>query len=300
MFVVIDYYSRYYEAEVTTSTTTRRMIELLDKMFTQHGLPLTITSDNGPQFRSDEFGKFLTENGITHRKCTPLWAQANGEVERQNRSMLKALKIAHAQGKNWRKELNTYLRAYRTTPHTTTGKPPGEVFFGRSIRTKLPEIRETVPNDGELRDRDWEKKIQAKTYADTRRGATISDINPGDTVLLKQKKVDKLTTGFSPRPHMVIERKGNSVVIETPEKKQYKRNITEVKKFITGEDTRGNLQTSTRQPSDTSEQTSVNHPIDNGVTEETTVSPPEGEQFCHDRGRPPRQRRAPDRFGDWI
>lgn len=83
-----------------------------DKMFAQHELPVTVTSDNGPQFWSEELKAFFIENGITHRKCTPLWPQANREVEQQNRSMLKILKIDHAQGKNWRKELNIYLIVY--------------------------------------------------------------------------------------------------------------------------------------------------------------------------------------------
>ena len=50
-------------------------------MFARFG----ITFDNGPQFVSDEFEKFLTTNCIEHRKTTPLWPQANGEVESQNR-----------------------------------------------------------------------------------------------------------------------------------------------------------------------------------------------------------------------
>lgn len=51
----------------------------------------------------------LCESSITHRKCNPLWPQANGEVAWQNCSMLKALKITHAQAKNYWKKLNTYL-----------------------------------------------------------------------------------------------------------------------------------------------------------------------------------------------
>ena len=46
---------------------------------------------------------------------TPLWLQANGEVERQNHMLLKAIRIAHAQGQDLRKELRTFLLAYRST-----------------------------------------------------------------------------------------------------------------------------------------------------------------------------------------
>ena len=73
-----------------------------------------------------------------------------------------------------------YLATYRTTPHTVTGVCPAELLFGREIRTKMPELRETTVNDDELRDRDWEKKIEAKTYADERKGAQPNDLQTGD------------------------------------------------------------------------------------------------------------------------
>ena len=81
------------------SVTTSQIISRLEKIFAVHGLPVTITSDNGPQFRPEEFERYLVDNGILHRKVTPQWAQANGEVERQNRSLLKSMRIARAEGK---------------------------------------------------------------------------------------------------------------------------------------------------------------------------------------------------------
>ncbi|XP_022795609.1 uncharacterized protein K02A2.6-like [Stylophora pistillata] len=231
LLVVIDYYSRYYEVEILMSVTASQIISRLETIFAVHGLPVTITSDNGPQFRCEEFEHFLVDNGILHRKVTPQWAQANGEVERQNRSLLKSMRIAQAEGKNWRKELFHYLATYRTTPHTVTGVSPAELLFGRKIRTKMPELHEPTINNDELRDRDWEKKIKAKTYADERRGAQPNDLQTGDQVLLKKKKSDKLLAKFESEPYEIIEKKGNSVVAQSPEKVQYQRNVTEVKKF---------------------------------------------------------------------
>ena len=63
--------------------------------------------------------------------------QANGEVERQNRSLLKAVRIAQATGKDWRKELNKFLQAYRGNPHTVTGDNPAKLLFGRVVFTKI-------------------------------------------------------------------------------------------------------------------------------------------------------------------
>ncbi len=146
-------------------------------------------TDNGPQFISQDFKVFMEENGIRHNRMTPLWPQANGEVEKQNRSILKA----QAEGKDWRRELVKYLLTHRTTPHSVTGIPPAEMLFQRSIRTKLPEMREIAVNDEEVRDRDWKRKLENNSYADAKRHAKPSCIDVGDEVLLKQKKENKLT-----------------------------------------------------------------------------------------------------------
>ena len=92
LFVVVDYYSRYMEVQVLKVTTTDKIIKSLENMFLTHGLPVSIATDNGPQFISQEFQRFVEGNCIDHTKVTPLWPQANGEVERQNRSLLKRIK----------------------------------------------------------------------------------------------------------------------------------------------------------------------------------------------------------------
>ena len=79
LLVVIAYYSRYYEVEILMSITASQIISRLEKIFTVHGLPVTITSDNRPQFWSEEFEHYLVDNGILHCKITPQWAQADGE-----------------------------------------------------------------------------------------------------------------------------------------------------------------------------------------------------------------------------
>ena len=208
--VVVDYFSRFYEIGVMRSTTSEKIIERLEEIFTTHGLQLSVTSDNGPQFRSDVFKRYLKGRGAEHRKTTLLWPQANGEVERQNRSLLKRMRIAQAEGK--------------------------ELLFGRKMRTKLPELREKVIAS-EVRDRDSGMKAKAKVYADKKRNAKASDISPGDKVLVKQERQNKLSTPFAPEPHEVVTKTGNSVVIESPDGVQLNRNNTHVKK-VRGEDSR--------------------------------------------------------------
>ncbi|XP_015749019.1 PREDICTED: uncharacterized protein K02A2.6-like [Acropora digitifera] len=93
VLVVVDYVSRFYETGVMRSTTTEKIIERLEDIFRTHGLPLSVTSDNGPQFRSDVFERYFEGRGVEHWKTAALWPQANGEVERQNRSLLKRTRL---------------------------------------------------------------------------------------------------------------------------------------------------------------------------------------------------------------
>lgn len=143
---------------------------------------------------------------------------------------MKRIRIAQAEGQDWKRELRKYVTIYRSIQHATTGKSPAELLFQRKIRGKLPDI--TTPHwDLEARDKDAEQKGKAKIHTDNRRGAKLSDIEVGDQVLVKQDKIDKFTTTFQSTPHKVIHREGNSVVVQSPTGATYARNTTFVKKF---------------------------------------------------------------------
>ena len=234
ILVVVDYYSRYYEIAVMGSTTTGKVIEAMIPMIARHGVPYSIKSDNGPQFISVEFANFLKEYGIEHRRSPPLWPQANGEVEVQNRSLVKTLKIAQVEGKNVREELAKFLIAYRSTPQMTTGQSPAKLMFGREIRTKLPELRceESITNE-EVRDHDWEKKLREKQYADDKRNAMPSVVQAGDQVLVKKEvKENKLSPQFEVEPCVVKRKEGNEVVVENQQGVEKRRSSQFVKPFV--------------------------------------------------------------------
>ena len=56
-------------------------------IFARFGFPHSLKSDNGKQFVSEDFQRFLLEANIEHRTSPPLWSQANGKVERRNRTL---------------------------------------------------------------------------------------------------------------------------------------------------------------------------------------------------------------------
>ncbi|CAG2198053.1 unnamed protein product [Mytilus edulis] len=113
VFVVIDYYSRYYEIDITKDTSSEKMIDSLENMLLRHGLPLSIRSDNGPEFTSKLFKRYLEDIDVKHVRNTPLYPAANGEVERQNRSLMKRIRIAQADAMDWKRELRKYIMEFK-------------------------------------------------------------------------------------------------------------------------------------------------------------------------------------------
>ena len=231
LLVVVDYYRRFFEVVIMHSTTYRKMIEALTPIFTRYGYPFSLKSDNAPQFVSEEFANFLATHGIQHRKSPPLWPQANGEVERQNRTLLKSLKEAEAEGKKWKDELDKFLLAYRTTPHSSTGATLAFLMFGKELKTKLPELRpKKSVLDESTRDRDWNQKLAGKMYGDKQRHAVDNPITPGDKVLLKNtKQSGKLAANFEPHSYTVQTKEGQELILKSTDGTVQRRNSSFVK-----------------------------------------------------------------------
>ena len=205
LLVIADYYSRYYEVEVMQSTTTEKIIDRLADTFCRHGLQITASQN--------QFREYCEKHSIIHQKVTSEWAQANREVERQNRSLLKRLQIAQAENKPCRAELRKYLTAYRSIPHNTTGRSPAELLFNRKGKGRIPDLSIDHAYDHEVHDNDAEQKTKSKAYADIHRRASPSSIELGDEVLVQQDKTNKLSTAFNPNPLRVVSKTGNSLVV---------------------------------------------------------------------------------------
>ncbi len=217
--VLSDDYSRYPIVEVIRSVAAQTVIPKLQHIFSQFGIPGVLKSDNGPPFNSEAFATFATNLGFTHRKITPYWPRANGEVERFMRTVKKIVKIALAQHKPWREELTNFLRSFRATPHSSTGKAPATAFFNRQLRTKLPEVHTDVRDPAKIQETDQNAKGKMKQYADSKAYVRPSGIQRGDTVVLKRDpSYQKSQTPYEPKPYKVISCKGSMITASQGEK----------------------------------------------------------------------------------
>ena len=218
LLVVIDDYSRYPVVEVVKSTAATTVKPALEKIFSIFGVPKVLKSDNGPPFQGSEFKNFSEEQGFHHRKITPLWPQANGEVERFMQTILKAIRTSYCQNKNWKSNLSAFLKNYRATPHSTTKKAPGFVMFKRSFRISLPEPLNTG-NDYSVEKADESGKMKMKAAYEKKKRVCHREINVGDKVLVKNNVKGKLQPPFLPDPHVVVSKNNTMITAEYNGKK---------------------------------------------------------------------------------
>lgn len=234
LLVLIDYYSRYKEVKMTKVITSAQIIKILKEIFSRLGYPVSITADNGKQFVSEEFREYCRECNIRLYNTVPYWPQMNGEVERQNRDILKRLRISQIERKDTKECLYEYLMMYNSTPHSVTGRTPSELFFQRQNRDKIPSLESTSEkiNDSDVRDRDRIQKEIGKEFGDRKRKAVDSEIMEGDKVYVKNmEKTNKLTSNFNQTQYTVGSTNGGDCVVRNDETGQsYRRNIIHLKK----------------------------------------------------------------------
>ena len=76
--IAVDYFSGYFEVQDMSSTTSTRVITVLKSWYSRHGIPMTLISDNGPPFNSEDFEAFSVEWDFHH---VTYQAKSNGRAE---------------------------------------------------------------------------------------------------------------------------------------------------------------------------------------------------------------------------
>ena len=231
LLVLYDDYSRYPIVEFIPSVSEPVVIPRLHKIFAEFGVPAQVRTDNGPPFNGKEFKSFAKSSGFEHRKITPKWPQANGEVERFMRTIKKTIEAAIVEHRPWEHELHDMLRNYRATPHSSTGKPPATALFNRPMRIKVPNAPSPSGDPASIKHRDQLAKAKMKTYADRRVYVKPSSIATGDKVLVRRNPSRSSSgTPYNPKPFVVTNRKGTMVTAES-EGRRITRNSSFFKKL---------------------------------------------------------------------
>lgn len=141
ILTLVDEYSRFPFAFPISSITSESVISCLRQLFALFGTPNFIHTDRGLQFVSKEFQDFCTEAGISHSTTTPYHPSSNGQSERYNGIISKAVScLLHSrklQACQWESVLPDALAAIRSLLCSATGETPHERMFQYSRKGAL-------------------------------------------------------------------------------------------------------------------------------------------------------------------
>ena len=205
--LVVDYHSKYIEvAHLEKPADSSTVIRATKNIFSRHGIPKSVFTDNGPQFIANEYKQFATSWDFDHNDTSsPHFPQSNVLAERTVQTVKRTLKKAHKSGQ----DIHFALLVLNTTP-SRDGLSPAFKMFNRNSRTTLPSA---IPNNH----RCIAKDPKPKNYHD-KRVKDLPKLQPETVVRMRidtdksRKETGKIVEKCEQhRSYLVMNSKGNIV-----------------------------------------------------------------------------------------
>ena len=93
MLVAMDYFTKWTEAVPLKNMTYKELIEfIVEYIIHRFGIPQTLTTDQGTSFVSKEVREFAELYRIKLLNSSPYYAEANGQAESSNKTLIKLIK----------------------------------------------------------------------------------------------------------------------------------------------------------------------------------------------------------------
>lgn len=131
--VLVDAFSKWPTVRIVKNVIAQTTIQKCKEIFTDFGLPRILVMDNGRNFRSTEFLKFLQNNAITPKFPASYHPATNGQAERFIQTLKISIKKMYADTRYKKMPLEEVVQQllvqYRNTPQSTTGVALSEKVF---------------------------------------------------------------------------------------------------------------------------------------------------------------------------
>lgn len=137
--IMADSYSKWIDIFPMGKTGAIETIDKLMSVVDVFGYPVEIVSDNGPPFSSSEFHTFWEARKVKITHSPPYHPQSNGfgeiSVKIAKQALRKMIFDSKTQDVSIKTRIANFLRKYRNTPSTVTGKTPAELILSFKSRT---------------------------------------------------------------------------------------------------------------------------------------------------------------------
>ena len=149
------------------------------------------------------------------------------------RTLNRTMRIAVDAGEDQEHALQQFLKAYRQTPHSTTGCAPSDALMRRDLRDVIPAGPKWKPAQIDPAHSQEKRRITNEKASRTRR-ATRSNLVVGDRVVVRDRHPGwKFRTRFEREPWMVTRVKG-TMITATRQHQVVTRNISWFKRASQG------------------------------------------------------------------
>ena len=134
ILLAVDYVSKWVKAIPTHTNDAKVVAQLLrSHIFSRIGTPRALITDNGTHFCNKMIDKVLQKYGVRHRTSLAYHPQSNGQAEVLNREIKSILeKTVNSSRKDWSKNIEDALWAYRTSFKTPLGMSPFRIVYGKA------------------------------------------------------------------------------------------------------------------------------------------------------------------------
>jgi IS30 family transposase len=135
VLVATDYFTKWTEAVPLKNMTHKEAIRfVLEHIVHRFGIPQTLTMDQGSLFMSHQVCEFTESLKIKLLSSSPYYAQANGQAESGNKTLIKLIKKKIEKNpKRWHEVLSEALWAHCISKHGATKVTPFELVYGQEV-----------------------------------------------------------------------------------------------------------------------------------------------------------------------
>ena len=211
--ITVCYYSNFWEIDRLYDTASQTVIHKLKSHFARYGKPDELISDNGPQFSSAKFQKFMRDWDITHNTSSPHYPQSNGKAESAVKTAKRMMR------KTTNEDQYLVLLSIRNTPQQGIDLSPAQRLMGRRTKTLVPATHTLLKMQTSRRDTvDKLRANQRRQQLYYNQAANVLPDLENDRVRVKphvmgQKSWEKATVceRVGPRSYMVKTSSGRKI-----------------------------------------------------------------------------------------
>lgn len=146
VLTAIDKFSKYAQGKIIKSKAVEDIKEPLRQLLFLYGVPKAIVVDNENSLNASTIN-FMVEDqlGIQIFRSPPYNSSVNGQVERFHSTLSEIMRCLKSDGvhRSFVELLDRSIYEYNSSVHSTIGKKPIEIFFGRMTNNKPRTVRKS-------------------------------------------------------------------------------------------------------------------------------------------------------------